>query len=271
MKQYFIKINRNLDHVHCGTLEIEKNNTALNFFIKDQAADILSVQDALLFINQKVSQENGQDKKVVFYVHGFWASLSFALHRTASAFQKHYFKAADSKVVAIVHIIWNANSLMYKHSVYNIADSKASLALLLNEIPHKIENRYSLMSHSMGNRFLYETLNAYTIQVVFEELILVAPDLDFKLFEDKPHLFTDRANQVAVCYHTKDKTLKLSAFVNSAQRLGRTKTNVSNPKIKFIDYTALKDIKTLHDKLMRHLYFITSKTVGKEIQAILNR
>lgn len=271
MKQYFVKINPNLDCVHCGTLEVTNNDTSLNYYIKDNSADILSIQDALHFLNDTIIKENPKDKKVIFYVHGFWASISFALHRTSLAFQKYYFKNEDSKVAAIIHIIWDANGLYYKQSVWSIQDSKTSFALLLNEIPKTMQNRYSLMCHSMGNRFLYETLNTNKVNVNFEELLMVAPDLDFKLFETKPELFTQIAREVTVCYHQKDKTLKLSGFVNRAKRLGRTKLELENQKIKFIDFTSLKDIKSLTDKLMRHLYFITSKTVSGVIQEILDK
>ena len=252
-------------------MDVSNNDTSLNYYIKDNSADILSVQDALCFLNESITKENSKDKKVVFYVHGFWASLSFALHRTASAFQKYYFKSEESNVAAIVHIIWSASGLIYKQSIFNIEDSKTSLALLLNEIPSKIENRYSLMCHSMGNRFLYETLNANKVQVNFEELVMVAPDLDFQLFENQPQLFTQIAKEVTVCYHSKDKTLKLSGFINRAKRLGRSKFIVDVPNIKFIDFTDLNDISSLTDKLMRHLYFITSKTVSEKIQSILDK
>lgn len=270
MKQYFIKINPNLDYVHCGSLEVKNNNTSLNYYIKDQSADIISIQDALRYINDCVSKENTNDKKVIFYVHGFWASLSFALNRTATAFQKYYFKKEDSNVAAIVHLIWNANGLMYRESLFNIDDSKKSLALVLKEIPNNISLRYSLMCHSMGNRFLFETLKTYHLKLKYEELLMVAPDLDFKLFEQNPHLFTDIAKEVSVLYHKKDKTLKLSSLVNRAERLGRIKIENLHQKIHFIDFTHLKDIKSLGDKLMRHLYFITSKTVSKKIQDLLD-
>lgn len=271
MKQYFIKINPNQDHVHCGSLEVKNNDTALNYFIKDESADILSIQEALAFINKSISAENAADQKVVFYIHGFLASLSFALHRTASAFQKYYFKTETTKVAAIVHVIWNASGLVYKESIFTIDDSRKSLAALFSEIPNTIQNRYSLMCHSMGNRFLYETLNAYEVNIEFEEVLLVAPDLDFKLFESKPELFSKIAKELVVCFHTKDKTLKLSSIVNNAERLGRLKVNTENQKITFIDFTDLDDIKSIADKVMRHLYFITSKTVSRTIQSILDK
>lgn len=260
-----------MDFVHCGTLEIKNNDCSLNYYIKDNAADIISIQDALDFINNTITAENSLSKKVVFYVHGFWASRSFVLHKTASVFQKNYFISPESNIAAIVHIIWSASGLIYRESIFNIDDSKRSLALLFNDIPNQIENRYSLMCHSMGNRFLYETLNTNKVDVNFEELVMVAPDLDFQLFENQPQLFTEIAKEVTVCFHSKDKTLKLSGIINRAKRLGRSEVKTDFQNIKFLDFTGLKDISTLTDKLMRHLYFITSKTVSKKIQSILDK
>lgn len=269
MNQYFLKLSPRHSLVNCGIVDINESNAKLNYYVKDAKLDVFEAKEALEYLNHRILEENiTKNPKVIFFIHGFWGSLPFTLFRTSRAFQRYYFKSKESNISSIVHIIWDASDINYSQSVFKIAKTKAVLASIFNEINLCFKTRSSLMCHSMGNRFLFETLNSQEVNVQFEELLLIAPDLDFKLFEKFPFLFTKLSNRVIVFYHTKDKTLKLSSFLNRAERLGRLKAADETQQIDFVDFTTLNDIKSIPDSVLRHLYFITSKTVTEKIESI---
>lgn len=270
VEQFFIKISPNQELVNCGKLKVNNSKTSFDYFIKDNKVDIVTPEDALEWINDSIAKNHAQDTKVLFFIHGFWGSLPFALHRTAKEFSKSYFTNENSKTVAIVHIIWNANDIYYKTSIKNITTSNFTLSKIFNGIPSNLEYQSSLMCHSMGNRFLHETLISQIVTVEFEKLILMAPDLDYRKYESNFNLFANLAKSVVVFYHTKDKTLKMSKGINKIERLGRMNKSIISENIQFIDCTTIKDINSLSDSVMKHLYFLTSKTVQHQIERFLH-
>lgn len=268
VEQFFIKISPNQELVNCGRLKVSKTKTSFDYFIKGNKVDIVSPEDALEWINDSIQKKYPADSKVLFFIHGFWGSLPFATHRTAKEFAKSYFKE-DNKTVAIVHIVWDANDLNYKNSIVELENSSLTLSNIFNSIPTKIQCKNSLMCHSMGNRFLHETLSKQTINIKFEKLILMAPDLDYRKYESNFNLFSDLAKSVAVFFHTKDKTLKMSSKINKIERLGRLNKSDIAKNIQFIDCSAIRDINSLSDSLMKHLYFLTSDSVKQQINEFL--
>jgi esterase/lipase superfamily enzyme len=270
VEQFFIKISPNQELVNCGTLKVNKSKTSFNYFIKDNKVDIIEPLEALEWINDSIQKKYSSDAEILFFIHGFWGSLPFAIHRTAKEFQKSYFKNEKSKTVAIVHIVWDTNDINYKNSILNISKSSLTLSKVFNSIPSKIQFTNSLMCHSMGNRFLHETLTKQTVEVHFKKLILMAPDLDYRKYESSFSLFAKLADSVIVFYHKKDKTLKMSKSINKIERLGRLNKSDIAENIQFIDCTSIRDIKSISDSVMKHLYFITSATVKNQIETILN-
>ncbi len=269
MEQYFIKIAPKLDVVSCGKFDTSANKSKFVFHKKANKSEFFSSEYALTWLNNEIEALGLPKSKVLFYVHGFWASLSFPLNRTVQAFNKNYFKSEQDDISAIIHIVWNANALYYKNSISSLKKSKFVFNEILNDINNKISKNVSLMCHSMGNRFLYESLKHQKVNTSFKELLLVAPDLHFTHFESGFQMFSDLADKVYVLYHTKDKTLKMSKIINKTERLGRVKLIFKDSNISFIDLTHINDIKSVADKVMRHNYFIYSDTVRLKIEKLL--
>lgn len=269
VEQFFIKITPNQELVNCGKLKVKKAKTSFEYFVKDNKVDIVSSEDALEWINDSIQRSYPSDSKVLFFLHGFWGSLPFAIHRTSKEFDKSYFTNTNSKTTAIIHIIWDANDINYKNSIVQLTKSTKTLSEIFNCIPQKLQFKNSLMCHSMGNRFLHETLTKQTVNIQFEKLILMAPDLDYRKYESNFNLFASLAKSVIVFYHTKDQTLKMSSTINKIERLGRLNKSDIEKNIQFIDCTSINDIKSLSDSVMKHLYFLTSQTVKNQIEDIL--
>jgi esterase/lipase superfamily enzyme len=269
MQQYFIKISPKINLVNVGKLAINSSNTSLQNYIKNQEVDILSIDEALIWLDNQC--QTNEKNKVIFYIHGFWASIPFALHRTAKAFQNHYFKNDNTSIKAIVHIIWQASGISYAESLSSISSSHQKLAEILFKIPRYLSSRLGLLVHSMGNQLLYASLKNNTFLIPFQEVILVAPDLDYAVFEKDFKQYFSLSNQLYVFIHKKDKTLGFSKQLNKIERLGRVDlAYLDQKKIVFIDNTNINDIENLSDKIMKHLYFIYSLSVRKQIIRIFD-
>lgn len=269
VKQFYIQITPNEALVNCGKLKVKKNKTKLESFIGKEASNNIKPEAALNIIKDSLILKNPEVSKVVFFIHGFWASLPFAISRTSKSFEENYFKTDSIDKIAFVHIIWDANDVLYKHTLQNLNNSTKTLSEILNNVKLNFTIENSLMCHSMGNRFLFQTLFKEDIKVHFENLLLVAPDLDYRKFEQHSKLFTSIAKTVDVFYNEKDNTLNMSKGINKIERLGRiNKSNIAK-EINFIDCTAIDDISTFSDSVMKHLYFITSKTVIGQIEKII--
>ena len=268
VKQLFIKISPSSELVKYGKFEIKSFSTKLDYINKDYNVDEITTKEALLWVNNEI-KNFPKVSKVLFFIHGFWGSLPYSLNRSTKKFEKYYFKSDSSNVDAIVHIIWDANSINYKQAVKSLENSTKTLASLMNNIPQTIDHKYSLMCHSMGNRFLFETISKYEISTKFEELILMAPDLDYRKYEKHSYLFTDLASSVYIFFHVKDKTLLMSKTYNGVERLGRMSKYNDNSNIHFIDCSDLNDIEDIIDMYNKHVYFLNSETIREKVEDIL--
>lgn len=265
--QFFIKISPEKKLVKYGKLDVGLYTTKLDYVTINDKPIETSSEKALKWINNTIVKDSSA--KVLFFIHGFWGSLPYALHFTSKTFNNDYFKTDSFSVKAIIHIMWDASGIIYKQSLISINESYETLSVLLNNIDKEICFKTSLMCHSMGNRLLYETISNKNITIKFSELILIAPDLDYRKFEKNLHLFSALGNNVYVFYHKKDLILNISKRINDIERLGRISKYSNKSNISFIDCTNIKDDSSL-DKFNNHLYFLTSKTVISRVEKILN-
>ena len=268
--QYFIKISPSNNKVKFGKFTIKNYCTTYDYYSADNKVAMVSADKALQWINKEIGEEN-QDttSKVLFFIHGFWGSLHYAVNMSAKNFDKYYLNNDSSGLVAIVHIIWDADNLSYGSTIVSLMNSRETLSSLLISIPETIEYKYSLMCHSMGARFLFETITRTKINTKFDELILMAPDLDYKKFQNNNTLFSRLANEVYIFFNTKDKTLLMSEKYNKVARLGRVNIFKNKGNIKFVDCSELDDVNNIIEKYNNHLYFLYSKKVRKKIKEIL--
>ena len=270
VQQFFIKISPSNNLVKYGKINVKKYNTTFDYHTKGNHIDLAMPHDALLWIFSMIHKKN-QDKssKVLLFLHGFWGSTPYSAYYTTKKFNDYYFKNDSSGIVAIVHIIWNASGVTYKQSIRALDKSTKTLAEILNNIPLTFECKYSLMCHSMGNRFLFETISKFDVDTKFDELILMAPDLDYRKYENNTSLFSKLASNIYIFIHTEDHTLFLSKTYNKVERLGRMDKYKNRENIFFVNCTTIDDINNLLDKFNRHVYFLSSETVRSKVEEIL--
>ncbi len=269
-KQYFVKISPSNSKVRYGQFLIKNHRASLNYHTNGSKYDTSSPYKALQWINKQIQINHPEDtSKVLFFIHGFWGSFPYAIDITTKAFDNYYFQSDTSNVAAIIHIIWKSHNQTYKQTIGSIDNSSKTLATLLNSIPEAITKKHSLMCHSMGARFLFKTISTYEINAKFQELILMAPDLDLRKFEERNSLFLKIASKIYVFINRKDKILYISKKINKTERLGRIKDLKNTDNIKYIDCTEINYPGINIDIFVRHLYFLYSKKVCEKIDDIL--
>jgi esterase/lipase superfamily enzyme len=136
-----------------------------------------------------------------------------------------------------------------------------------------------LMVHSMGNRVLkYMMQNLNQRVELFSEIILVAADIEYDIFE-QPGEFNnliDLGQRIHIYYHKRDIVLDISKwtknFTNQLGRYGRKRCDKTIPDIVDVDVSNSKDDKgegISADKL-NHWYYYSSTEVVNDIVRVLN-
>lgn len=142
-----------------------------------------------------------------------------------------------------------------------------------------------LMAHSKGAtvvEFMMMQLNKelrFGLPVIFEEIILLAADVDYDIFES-PNAFynlIDICERVHLYYHKKDRVLLGSKFrYNPDNRLGRYGMKNSSPLVVPEDVYECNVTSTKDDKgtkptknFLNHWYYMTSTPVIEDIKGVL--
>ena len=240
----------------------EKNSGDVLFFIHGFNTDLDGVRDAFKRLNKKYVKEGSPIKHIMIFT---WPGRSPVI-------PYHYF---DDKKDAI-------------RSGEALARGVEKLLKFFNDFFLKGRNplctrKIHLMVHSMGNRVLKHTILELTklqkpIPELFKEIILVAADIEYNIFE--PHEAFDTlinlGDRVHIYFHEKDRVLDISAFTkNLSNRLGKHGRKEINPAQKYVidaDVTKTNDDKEygLEESLLNHWYYYTSTEAVNDIIAVLN-
>jgi esterase/lipase superfamily enzyme len=262
LRQYFIKIKEDHHQVSFGELVERKNRRVLLDYVKEEERPILSNPTVALKWIQ--TENTNSNSKILFFIHGLIGSRPLVLSRNSKVFRADY---SDNKDITFVHVLWNNGKIMYKKNLVSLRSSTPILAELLNEI-NQVFKHTSIMCQSMGNRFFFETILKHSVEINFQEILLVAPDVDVSKFELHHDKFLKFSDKIFVFYHLNDRVLKHSSRINKIDRLGRVNLKLSTNKIKFIECTHL-EIKKFPDSILKHMYFLSSQSVKQKINELL--
>lgn len=141
-------------------------------------------------------------------------------------------------------------------------------------------NKIHLICHSMGNYVLESMMrmlitSGKPLTKLFSEVILVGADIDYSAFEPENPLshLTDICERVHIYYNRNDFALQISEHTKNAfNRLGKhgPKNIINNPNVVVVDVTEVVDKCNLKEKLFHHWYHFNSKTIIKDINALLS-
>lgn len=217
-------------------------------------------------------------KHILFYIHGYNNMPEDAFKTTIDL--QRLFDVQQENLIKVVPIIWPCDNDFglikdYWDDQMTADASGAGLSRIFcklekwqKESTDPCTKRIHILAHSMGNRVLRSTLQAWQkyfvpqgLSIVFRSIFLVAPDMDNQTLEEgnPGHIITECAKNVIVCYAPDDRALECSKALNlRGKRLGDTGNKHYDKlpiNVSQIDCDKYND---LYDKL-GHTYFLENQ------------
>jgi len=226
-------------------------------------AGIKTQGKTVFFDELKKRLQASEGKKAFVFIHGFNVSFEKAARRTA---QIHY----DLAFTGVpIFFSWPSQSefVRYRNDEEMAKWSEPHLKSFFFDLATHLDvDEIYVVAHSMGNRPTTRALGALfaerpDLAKRFKEIILVAPDIDAKVFKDKiaPQLLT--ANRRVTLYaSSNDKALKFSKFINGGNRLGD-----ADPSIVVLPGMDSIDASNVETDLLGHSYYADARSVLSDL------
>ena len=226
-------------------------------------------------------------EQILFLIHGFSNLPEPDIFPRALTLQR-LFDATQPNLVQVVPLIWPCDNDTGVVKDYwddqKSADASAFafsrlLEMFLNwrALPDNEQapclKRINVLSHSMGNRVLRETLCAWAkydrageVPLIFRNLFMVAADIVNESLErcQDGQYICQSARNVSVYFASDDMALRASKVSNlknkiASRRLGHTgPENMTNVPTNVFAIDC-DDINTQYDRLKGHSYFLTAE------------
>jgi hypothetical protein len=221
-------------------------------------------------------------RDVLIFIHGLWAyGRPLAYHLTQ--FDEHLIQKTDSKTAFTLNIIWHTPIPSY------IRSRRLCRQLALETAPtfwqtmdnllkiKDLQPRLHLLCHSMGNYFFENLLVSKPLnRKVFEQILLVAADVDINFFEKYTDDIKALTKRVVLINNKNDVLLKISRYLNRVHRLGIVPPLMQaqyfegfQPFLMATDISQVKDVKNLIALSGQHIYYNASVKVLNYIKSLL--
>lgn len=191
----------------------ESEDPKEHFTMKEVTA--LSEKDFLALVGQRLAASQRYEKNALIFVHGFNTTFDFAVYRTA---QISYDLKFDG---AAFTYSWpsGAGVLDYTYDRESSGQSEPFLKDFVKLVLEKTGAKaVSIVAHSMGNQPILQVLKdlraAKPEGVIFNQIILAAPDVDRDNFENIAREIKGLAKGVTLYASKNDKALAISRNVN---------------------------------------------------------
>ncbi len=243
-------------------------------FLEDPKKHILvtkinpvSAKELFSTINKQLSanSDEGTNKDAVVFVHGFNVTFDDAAKRTAQVAYDIGFKGAP------IMFSWPSDGSLtqYMSDREDVQWSVNHIEQFLTDVIDKAgAKKIHLIAHSMGNQGLIGALYRLALKsrdnrkVLFENIILAAPDFDAQLFKQQiaPEVVA-LTKKWTIYSSDNDAALDVSSSVNSAKRLGLPVTAIAG--IDVIDATGIEVTPWSVPEF--HSYYATKQVVVDDI------
>lgn len=201
----------------------------------------------------------------LLYVHGYFIDFDKGCRR-ASILQK----TAELEK-RFLWFSWPAEDALfdYARDEVNLNWSVPDIAQMMMELHDRFQDQdVQVAGHSLGARGVVMALNEVALtrpDIRFENVILLAPDIDFGLFEKLLPRLRNVAHHITVYISDADRALAVSERLHGYPRLGQTGNDVTNlTGVEIIDTSDLPTMST-----NGHLYHIYNAEVGIDLNQLI--
>ena len=218
-------------------------------------------------------------KDALIFIHGLWAySRPMAYHLLQ--FDKHVIQKTDSNIAFTLNIIWHTPMPSYFFSRRQCKRLALAIAPVFWNTIHNLlkikdlEPRLHLLCHSMGNYFFENLLQNKHLHdaKVFEQILLVAADVDIDFFEKYLNDIKALTKRVVLLNNKNDVLLKASRYLNRMRRLGIAPPQYFerfHPFLKATEISEVDDVRNLIALSGQHIYYNASVKVLTYIKSLL--
>ncbi|WOJ94831.1 alpha/beta hydrolase [Congregibacter variabilis] len=197
---------------------------------------------------------------ILVYVHGYNTDLERACRDAAVLAYRTGFLGR------ILLFSWPASTTVvtYWKDERRIAESLPAIMERLDALGERYGyDKIKIVAHSMGSRLALDAIAAPSQNQKFEDLILIAPDIDRERFIDALPVLQQRVKSISVIVSESDRLLMLSQAVNLGERLGQASDFVA-AGVEVVDVSGFEDL-----GFGGHLYHLESDRVGEILKLIL--
>lgn len=270
-KDYFGDARGSLSSGWCELRNIGINaltplSEAAPFRIPDEFLRVTGIQEAE---RQEIYDAIGAgsvDRAPLIYTHGFNIGFEKGCRR-ASVLQSN--AKLNEK---FVWFSWPSDGLPtnYTQDETDLYWSAPDLADLISDMSTAFApERLNLAGHSLGGRGVALTLyileNHYP-DIYLNNVVLLAPDMDFGMFERILPNIRERAKRITIYVTDNDRALQMSEKLHGLPRLGQSGNAVDRlGDVEVIDVSGLPA-----DSASGHLYHIYGELVGRDLDQLLN-
>jgi len=238
------------------------------FYIPDEIVGLdgiteLSIEDLWLLLDS-----GSRDQLPVLYTHGFYISFERGCRRAL------ILKESLGLEGRFVLFSWpSAGSMLdYTQDEADLYWSVAPLRGVLTEMVDRFgAGNSNIVAHSLGTRGVMLALvlmaQAQQEEPLFNQVVLIAPDIDVGIFEQYLPMIRPLASNITVYVSSKDSPLALSRQVHGHPRLGEAGDHLDG--LEGIEIIDLSEIPVRVPS--GHVYHLYQSIVTEDLDQLINR
>lgn len=206
------------------------------------------------------------DGNAVFYIHGYNIGFEKSCRRAA------IFQRSLNLHDRMILFSWPADGNFLKYT-YDEADLDWSVPHLVSVLERLIaalgNDRLDVVAHSLGARGVFQALirmgGRRPAQLLLNELVLVAPDIDADIFRYELDGLRPLVKRITLYASENDKALKLSQEIHGYPRLGQ-----AGEYLTILDGVETIDISALNmRRISGHIYHLYHPVVIADLTRLL--
>lgn len=207
---------------------------------------------------------NADDDSVLVFVHGYNVSFQEAILRTAQV-------AYDLDFGGLaVSYSWPSTGTVkgYLTDANNARWSQPHFKDFINDLRARTGiNKMHIIAHSMGSRVLAGALEDVAGDLVSEQVIFAAPDIDADVFKELTGGFHHKVRRITLYASSNDEALRLSRKLQGGYaRAGEVASGVHvYPNVDSIDATHV------NTGLLKHSYFSDNRSIVSDIYHLIRQ